>query len=74
MHFLLLLEFGARRRRLTGAAQNTNVVKFFSMLRKDIDHEQLCYYQTGIGTYVNPGIITPIMTYVAKLMDKAIAW
>ena len=52
----------------------THVVKFFSMLKKDIDHEQLTYYQTGVGTYVNPGIFTPILTAVAKLLDKAIAW
>ena len=44
------------------------------MLKKDIDHEQLTYYQTGVGTYVNPGIFTPILTAVAKLLDKAIAW
>jgi uncharacterized protein (DUF2235 family) len=44
------------------------------MLKKDIDSEQLCYYQTGIGTYVNPGIFTPILTFMAKTMDKAIAW
>jgi uncharacterized protein (DUF2235 family) len=30
---------------------NTNVVKFFSLLKKDDFHEQLCYYQPGVGTY-----------------------
>jgi len=27
------------------AAQNTNVIKFFSMMKKDNFDEQLCYYQ-----------------------------
>jgi hypothetical protein len=30
---------------------NTNVVKFFSLLEKDDFHKQLCYYQPGVGTY-----------------------
>lgn len=54
--------------------QNTNVVKFYSMLKKDIEDEQLCYYQTGVGTYENPGIMSPISLWVAKVLDEAIAW
>lgn len=54
--------------------QNSNVVKFYSMLKKDIEDEQLCYYQTGIGTYENPGIMSPLALWVAKVMDEAIAW
>ena len=38
-------------RLLTFAAkQNTNVVKFYSLLRKDDDFDQqLCYYQVGLA-------------------------
>ncbi|THH11156.1 hypothetical protein EW145_g852 [Phellinidium pouzarii] len=54
--------------------ENTNVVKFFAMLRKDCDDEQLCYYQTGIGTYENPGMFTPLTMWIAKVADEAFAW
>ncbi|UZJ55759.1 hypothetical protein CBS101457_005079 [Exobasidium rhododendri] len=33
-------------------ADNSNVVKFFAALKKD-DPTQLCYYQSGVGTYSN---------------------
>ncbi|KAI5119043.1 hypothetical protein M0805_005909 [Coniferiporia weirii] len=54
--------------------ENTNVVKFFAMLRKDCDDEQMCYYQTGIGTYETPGLLTPLSMWVAKIADEAVAW
>lgn len=55
--------------------QNTNVVKFFAMLKKNCDAEQLCYYQTGVGTYESPGILPGSLTMlIAKLVDMAIAW
>ena len=44
------------------------------MLKKDVEAEQLCYYQTGVGTYENPGIFTPIALWVAQIMDEAVAW
>lgn len=44
------------------------------MLRKDCETEQLSYYQTGIGTYTNPGIFTPVGMWVAKILDEAFAW
>lgn len=34
-------------------AQNTNVVKFFALLKKDDFHEQLCYYQVR-SSYFKP--------------------
>ena len=54
--------------------QNTNVVHFFNLLSKDCDAEQLTYYQTGVGTYTNPGIFTPVTMWFAKLFDNAFAW
>jgi uncharacterized protein (DUF2235 family) len=35
--------------------KNTNVVKLFGLLEKDDQARQLCYYQSGVGTYTNPG-------------------
>lgn len=57
---------------LTAQAQNTNVVKFFSLLKKE--PEQLCYYQAGIGTYSDPSILSPAFLWLAKVLDEAIAW
>ncbi|KAH7909231.1 hypothetical protein BJ138DRAFT_1011235 [Hygrophoropsis aurantiaca] len=54
-------------------ATNTNVVKFFSLLKKDTD-SQLNYYQAGIGTYFAPGVVSPVFTWLAKILDEAFAW
>ncbi|KAG2066291.1 hypothetical protein BDR04DRAFT_1106848 [Suillus decipiens] len=53
--------------------KNSNVVKFFSFLKKDTDN-QLCYYQAGIGTYFSPGVVSPMFTWLAKILDEAFAW
>ncbi|KAH8992435.1 hypothetical protein EDB92DRAFT_2087030 [Lactarius akahatsu] len=53
---------------------NTNVVKLYSLFSKDHTGEQLCYYQAGVGTYTEPGFISSIVQWVAKTLDKAIAW
>ncbi|KAF8215017.1 hypothetical protein K438DRAFT_1800618 [Mycena galopus ATCC 62051] len=50
---------------------NTNPVKLFALLKKD--QEQLCYYQSGIGTYVTPGMISPVLDWGAKVLDEAFA-
>ncbi|KAK7022138.1 hypothetical protein R3P38DRAFT_3195528 [Favolaschia claudopus] len=52
---------------------NTNAVKLFALLKKDDWREQLCYYQPGIGTYVTPGAVSPILEWGAKLLDSAFA-
>lgn len=52
---------------------NTNVVKFVSLLKKDTD-SQLCYYQPGVGTYFSPGVVSPMFTWLAKILDEAFAW
>ena len=44
------------------------------MLKKDCEDEQLCYYQTGIGTYEPPGIWAGLTMWIAKLADEAVAW
>ncbi|KAI0801922.1 hypothetical protein BC629DRAFT_153777 [Irpex lacteus] len=53
---------------------NTNVVKFYSLLKKNITDEQLCYYQPGVGTYFQPGVVAPVFQWCAKIMDEAVAW
>ncbi|THU90978.1 hypothetical protein K435DRAFT_759709 [Dendrothele bispora CBS 962.96] len=54
--------------------ENTNVVKFFSLLKKDNFGEQLCYYQAGIGTFFAPGVVSPLFEWCAKVLDEAVAW
>ncbi|CAE6482247.1 unnamed protein product [Rhizoctonia solani] len=52
---------------------NTNVVKLFSLLKRDNREEQMVYYQPGVGTYVPPGILLPITLKLAKVADQGIA-
>ncbi|KAJ1308390.1 hypothetical protein OPQ81_004096 [Rhizoctonia solani] len=54
--------------------KNTNLVKFVSLLRNDVPRQQLIYCQPGIGTYTNPGILTPLSMKLANILDEAIAW
>ncbi|KAH9922868.1 uncharacterized protein BXZ73DRAFT_51265 [Epithele typhae] len=55
--------------------ENTNVVKFYSLLKKDDStQQQLCYYQPGVGTYFNPGVVSPLFQWCAKILDEAFAW
>ncbi|KAI9573688.1 hypothetical protein HD554DRAFT_919791 [Boletus coccyginus] len=53
---------------------NTNVVKFFGLLRKDFPEQQVAYYQAGVGTYFAPGVVSPLWTWLASLLDEAFAW
>ncbi|KAF9259355.1 hypothetical protein L218DRAFT_1003914 [Marasmius fiardii PR-910] len=48
---------------------NSNVVNFFSMLKKDDPRKQLVYYQTGIGTYTIPYIPGPLTAKLMKIID-----
>ncbi|KAI5998211.1 hypothetical protein EDD15DRAFT_2409066 [Pisolithus albus] len=50
-------------------ADNSNVVQFFSMLKKDDPREQMVYYQAGIGTYTVPQIATPLHAKLSKIID-----
>lgn len=51
---------------------NSNIVNFFSMLKKDDPNQQLVYYQAGIGTYTIPQIAKPMMAKLHKLMDSMV--
>ncbi|EJT99623.1 hypothetical protein DACRYDRAFT_82035 [Dacryopinax primogenitus] len=53
---------------------NTNVVHLVSYLKKDDLQEQQVYYQTGVGTYISPGIFMPLIVDLLKIMDEGIAW
>ncbi|KAH9977574.1 hypothetical protein BJV74DRAFT_149377 [Russula compacta] len=54
--------------------RNTNVVKLYSILKKDTPESQLCYYQAGIGTYFPPGVVRPLFRFAARVLDEAVAW
>ncbi|GLB43692.1 putative uncharacterized alpha/beta hydrolase domain (DUF2235) [Lyophyllum shimeji] len=51
---------------------NSNIVNFFSMLKKDNPREQLVYYQAGIGTYTIPQIAKPTMAKFHRIVDAMI--
>ncbi|TFK23045.1 hypothetical protein FA15DRAFT_670876 [Coprinopsis marcescibilis] len=55
-------------------ADNTNVVKLFALLKKDDFDQQLCYYQAGVGTWFEPGVVSPLFHWGAKMLDLAFAW
>ncbi|KAF5355040.1 hypothetical protein D9756_005790 [Leucocoprinus leucothites] len=53
---------------------NSNIIEFFGILRKDDPEKQLVYYQAGVGTYTVPQIATPFFAKVSKTLDEMIAW
>ncbi|KAJ3754777.1 hypothetical protein EV360DRAFT_96434 [Lentinula raphanica] len=65
-------------------SENTNVVKFFALLKKDNCDDQLCYYQIvnfglcgladSTGTFFAPGVVSPLFQWCAKILDEAFAW
>ncbi|PIL31280.1 hypothetical protein GSI_05978 [Ganoderma sinense ZZ0214-1] len=55
-------------------SDNSNVVKFFSLLKRDDRHEQMVYYQAGIGTYTSPQLVTSAGQAVSKTLDEMVAW
>jgi hypothetical protein len=58
-----------------GRLQNSNVVQFLAMLKKDDPMEQLVYYQAGIGTYTGDNVLgTPIVQGTSQLVDQMVAW
>ncbi|KAN0124133.1 Uncharacterized alpha/beta hydrolase domain (DUF2235) domain containing protein [Lactarius tabidus] len=54
--------------------RNTNVVKLYSILKKDDPKSQLCYYQARIGTYFQPGVVSPFFRVAAQALDEMFAW
>ncbi|KAJ3802202.1 hypothetical protein GGU11DRAFT_673408 [Lentinula aff. detonsa] len=55
-------------------SDNSNIISFFTMLKKDDNTQQMVYYQAGIGTYTTPQVATPLMAKFSKALDEAIAW
>ncbi|KAI6154266.1 hypothetical protein BKA82DRAFT_4099354 [Pisolithus tinctorius] len=53
-------------------ADNSNIVQFFSMLKKDDPSQQMVYYQAGIGTYTIPQIATPFYAKLSKTIDAMV--
>jgi len=53
---------------------NSNVVQFLSLLKKDDNNEQLVYYQAGIGTYTDPLFSLPVTNGVSLVLDQMLAW
>ncbi|KAF8651961.1 hypothetical protein AX16_004604 [Volvariella volvacea WC 439] len=54
--------------------ENTNIVKFYALLKKNDFNEQMAYYQAGVGTWYSPGVVSPALTWFAKWMDIGFAW
>ncbi|KAH9947603.1 hypothetical protein B0H21DRAFT_708357 [Amylocystis lapponica] len=55
------------------SGKTTNVAKLFRALTKDRDQQQICYYQPGIGTILDPKSTGSRRMRVARLLDQAIA-
>ncbi|KAI0658451.1 hypothetical protein C8Q70DRAFT_196246 [Cubamyces menziesii] len=55
-------------------SDNSNVVSFFSLLKKDDRKEQMVYYQTGIGTYSSHQNVSRLRSKVDLVMDEMFAW
>ncbi|KAG9125483.1 hypothetical protein FRC07_007436 [Ceratobasidium sp. 392] len=54
--------------------QNTNVVKLVELLKKNDPEKQMVYYQTGVGTYAPPGMLTNVGLNIAAKADEGVAW
>jgi uncharacterized protein (DUF2235 family) len=52
---------------------NSNVVQFVSLLKKDDKDKQLVYYQAGIGTYNSPKIVSPTLSKLKLVLDLMFA-
>ncbi|KAL1749282.1 hypothetical protein HDZ31DRAFT_59566 [Schizophyllum fasciatum] len=52
---------------------NSNIVSFLTLLKKDDPDKQLVYYQSGIGTYNIPQIAKPAMAKFKRILDSMIA-
>ncbi|KAF7987010.1 hypothetical protein HWV62_103 [Athelia sp. TMB] len=50
------------------------MIKLFGTLDKEKPDLQLCYYQAGVGTYFKPGVVNPMFTWLATILDEAVAW
>jgi uncharacterized protein (DUF2235 family) len=55
-------------------ADNSNIVQFVSLLKKNDPNEQMVYYQSGIGTYTACSSIIPQWSSYQKMLDIMFAW
>ncbi|KAJ7053865.1 hypothetical protein C8F01DRAFT_503659 [Mycena amicta] len=53
---------------------NSNVVNFFSLLKKDDPNQQLVYYQAGIGTYNIPQVARPWLAKLHRAVDAMLGY
>jgi len=53
---------------------NTNVVRLVSYLKKGNLEKQQVYYQSGVGTYITPGYMMPLMVKALQILDEGFAW
>ncbi|KAH9167848.1 hypothetical protein EDB89DRAFT_2074482 [Lactarius sanguifluus] len=53
--------------------QNTNIVRLCSTLEKGDKDQQMVYYQSGVGTFNTPQIVTPIRAAFQKYVNMAVA-
>ncbi|KAI0782429.1 hypothetical protein BC629DRAFT_1289360 [Irpex lacteus] len=52
---------------------NSNVIRFYSMLEKGYNDKQMVYYQPGIGTYTSYRPYGGVRRNISKLIDKVTA-
>lgn len=53
--------------------ENTNVVRLLSLALKR-DKKQVVFYEPGLGTFPDPGALTPLQKWVTKKMGSAIGF
>ncbi|MFC7724161.1 DUF2235 domain-containing protein [Nocardioides sp. GCM10028917] len=49
-------------------AEQSNVLRLYGVLRKDLPHQQVSYYQPGVGTFSSPGTWTPVGRSLTRLL------
>ncbi|KAG8680219.1 hypothetical protein FRC11_002790, partial [Ceratobasidium sp. 423] len=52
---------------------NSNIVRFVQLLKKDDRSKQMVYYQAGIGTGVGPKPTGKLLSKISQTMDMALA-
>lgn len=56
------------------SAKNTNIMKIFDCLVKNLPDKQVVYYQTGVGTGTEKTLATPVTGVLSSIVDSAIGW
>ncbi|XP_006462907.1 hypothetical protein AGABI2DRAFT_119741 [Agaricus bisporus var. bisporus H97] len=55
-------------------ADNSNVVRLVSLMKKNDKNKQMVYYQSGIGTYTPSRAATGLWSAFQKTLDEMFAW